>query len=74
MTIHEFAAKYTVPYHVAYKASFRLQPVSAANREREFNESELLTETKKYIRRRLIETKDLYTQYARAYANLKKQA
>ena len=71
MTIHEFAAKYAVPYHVAYKASFRLIPIQAYNRERDYDEQELYDKTKHYIRRRLVETKELYEQYAAVYKSLK---
>lgn len=71
MTINEFAAKYSVPYHVAYKASFRVRPVATLNRERDYDEQELHTETGRYIRQRLRDTRALYEQYVEAYNNLK---
>ena len=72
MTISEFAVKYSIPYHVVYKASCRVKPVATMQRsEREYEEGELKNETARYIKRRLRETKDLYYQYADSLKKLR---
>jgi len=71
MTIKEFAAKYTIPYHLAYKASFRVHPVASMARDRDFDEKELHTEAVAYIKKRLRDTRNQYQMYADAFTNLK---
>lgn len=73
MTIKEFAYKYTLPYHVAYKASFTVKPIATLERDRDYREEDLLKETREYIKRRLRDIKGQYEQYVTALMNLKKE-
>ena len=70
MTIKEFAAKYCIPYHVAYKASFTVKPIATIFRDRDFKEDELYRETRKYIRRRLTDIRSEYQQYVNSWKNI----
>ena len=71
MTIKEFAAKYAIPYHLAYKASFRVHPVASMARDRDFDEKDLHAEAVAFIKRRLRDTRNQYRMYADAFENLK---
>ena len=71
MTIKEFAVKYTIPYHVAYKASFRVKPIATMQRDRDYDEDALYEETIRYTKRRLREIKELYCQYVDSLKKLR---
>ena len=71
MTIKEFAYKYTLPYHLVYKASFTVQPIATLERDRDYREEDLLKETTTYVRRRLRDIKVQYGQYVTALEKLK---
>ena len=71
MTIKEFAVKYTLPYHVAYKASFHVKPVESIVRDRDYDEKELCNEIIRYCKRRLREIKAQYEQYADSIRSLR---
>ena len=73
MTIKEFAVKYMLQYHVAYKASFMVKPIATMNRDRDYDEKELHDATVKYLKRRLREIKGLHQQYYDALNQLNKQ-
>ena len=71
MTIKEFAYKYTLPYHLVYKASFTVQPIATLERDRDYRVEDLLKETTTYVRRRLRDIKVQYGQYVTALEKLK---
>ena len=71
MTIKEFARKYSVPYHVCYKATFTVRAVATLVREQDYDEGELKAAIRKYIKRRLHDIKAQYEQYAESWKNLK---
>ena len=73
MTIKEFAYKYTLPYHLVYKASFTIQPVATLIRDRDYREEDLIKETRTYVKRRLRDIKGQYEQYAAALGKLKNE-
>ena len=72
MTIKQFAAKYQIPYYMAYKASYKAQPVDYSLSERDYSEEDLLRETRKLVKRRLTEIRGQYEMYAEAAGRLRK--
>lgn len=71
MTIKEFAYKYTLPYHVCYKASFTVKPVATLERDRDYREDDLRKSVTAYVKRRLREIKGQYETYIDALGKLK---
>lgn len=53
MTIKEFAKKYDISYNLAYNASYLVQPISSAIRERDFPEDEMRKALSGQLRKRL---------------------
>lgn len=73
MTIKQFAAKYQIPYYMAYKASYAATPLDINVSEREYKEEDLLTETRKLVKRRLMAIRGQYEMYAEAAGRLRKR-
>lgn len=53
MTINEFSAKYGIPYHLVYEASYRVNPVEPDIRDRDYPEDILFSETHRIVTARI---------------------
>ena len=53
MTLKEFSNKYQVPYATVYEASYKVHPLTKDQKDREWPEKELLTETHRLVCKRI---------------------
>ena len=72
MTIKGFADKYNIPYHIAYEASYNVQPIGTWERDKDYPEDDLFNETKKLISKRIEKHRKLLNQALRSEVNLNK--
>lgn len=52
MTVSEFCKKYSVPYFVAYEATYRIKPVAETEKGNDYKESELVSELGRIVTQR----------------------
>ena len=70
MTIKEFSDKYGIPYHIAYEASYKVQPVGTFIRDKDFPEDLLFAETKRIVQKRAKKHMELMNACLRAEMNM----
>ena len=72
MTVNEFSDKYDVPYHIVYEATYKIQPISPARRDREFHEKDMFRSVKEIAEKRFTKHKRLAKKQIEILENLKK--